>query len=123
MRPSLQRHGTVSSSTVIAVPTTRSHATFDRHAGRALVQHDGLVVEQAPAVAHVRVQARGISAPPRVYPGGSQMAAGIQGHHVGRALGAIAPERTPRTRPSRTGTGAERLQIVLVDVPLIGLLH
>jgi hypothetical protein len=71
---------------------------FDGHACLPLVEHDGLVVEQAPAVANVGVQPRGIGAPARIHPGRPQMAAGVHGHHVGRALAAVAPERRDRQR-------------------------
>ena len=70
--------------------------TLDGHAGLSFVQHDGLVVEQAPAVANVGVHAGSIGAPPRIHPGCPQVSAGIHGHHVGQALGAVTPQRRDR---------------------------
>lgn len=43
---------------------------LDRSSGYALVEHDRLLVEDSPAVAHVGVQARRVGAPTRVYTGG-----------------------------------------------------
>ena len=42
--------------------------TLDSGAGLSLVEHDGLVIEDAPAVAHVGVDAGGVGASARIDP-------------------------------------------------------
>ena len=56
---------------------------LDGDAGLSFVEHDGLVVDDAPAVAHMGVEACGVGAPAWVHTGVPQVARNVQRHHVG----------------------------------------
>jgi hypothetical protein len=59
------------------------HDPLERSARLALVEHDGLRVEDSPTVAHVAVDAdrRGLAT--RIQTGLPDAAAGLEAHHVG----------------------------------------
>lgn len=50
------------------VGTALTYHAFDRRPGLSLIENDGLIVEDAPAIAHMRVHADRFSASTRVDP-------------------------------------------------------
>ncbi len=83
---------------------------LDGDTGLSFVEHDGLVVDDAPSVAHVGVQAGCVGTPARIDPGVPQVAGRVQRHHVGRRLVSVAPE-------CRDGDPALELGDALVGTP------
>ena len=58
------------------------HDALDGSSRLALVEHDGLVVEDSPTFANVGIQARRVGAPARAHSGGPQVPARVDRHHV-----------------------------------------
>ncbi len=56
------------------------------------VQHDRLIIEDAPLVEHVRVGADRVGSPPRIEPRRPEIARRFQAHHVGRGEQAAPPQ-------------------------------
>ena len=72
------------------------HDAFHRDAGLAFVEHDRLVVDDAPAVQHMGIDAGRVGAPAWIGARAPEVARGFQRHHVRRCLGAITPRRGDR---------------------------
>ena len=72
---------------------------LDGDAGLSFVEHDGLVVDDPPAVAHVGIETGSIGAPAWIDTRVPRVSRRIQRHHVGRSRVTVAPEDVEIRKP------------------------